>query len=164
MAIYRGYEVDSLGISIGGTSATPALYILPTTTSDANILRVKCAIEAASSPAPPSNGSVLFTLSKVTGTVGGGASVTAQPTGPSSLAANTTFKSGSTSLTGLTQGVELYAAVVPFTSGAWSEDTFENTGLEIYLPAGTAAYCVYFQAASGAGSGCNARVILNFAE
>ena len=164
MSMFRPYEVDSLGISIGGTSATPALYILPTTTSDANIVRIKVAIEAASSPAPPSNGSVLWVLSKVTGSVGGGASVTAQPIGPSTLAANTTFKSGSTALTGLTQGVELWAGVVPFTAGAWAEDTFENTGMEVYLPSGTAAYCMYFTAASGAGSGCNARVVLNFAE
>ena len=164
MSIYRAYSVDSAGISIGGTSATPALYILPTTTSDANIVRIKVAVEAASSPAPPSNGSILWVLAKVTGTVGGGATVTGQPTTASSLAANTTFKSGSTALTGLTQGVTLWTGVVPFTAGASWEDAYENTGLEIYLPSGTAAYCMYFTAASGAGSGCNARVVLNFSE
>jgi hypothetical protein len=164
MGIYRAYEVDSSGISIGGTSATPALYCLPTTTSDANIVRIKVAIEAASSPAPPSNGSVLFQLAKVTGTQGGGATALADPIGPSTLAANTTFKSGSTAITGLTQGVTLWTGVVPFTAGASWEDAYENTGLEIYLPSGTAAYCMYFTAASGAGSGCNARVILNFSE
>jgi len=50
-----------------------------------------------------------------------------------------------------------------FTAGAaWSDD-FENTGLEINIPA-SGTYCVYFIAASGAGSGCSARCILWFAE
>lgn len=165
MGIYRAYAVDSGGISIGGTSATAALYCLPTTTSDANIVRIKVAIEAASTPAPPSNGSVLFTLAKVTGSLTGGATALATPLGAAtSLAANTTFKSGSSSISGLTAGVTLWTGVVPFTAGAAWEDAYENTGAEIYLPAGTAAYCMYFTAASGAGSGCNARVILNFAE
>jgi hypothetical protein len=106
---------------------------------------------------------VLFTLNKVTGTVGGGAAVTPEPTGQSTLAAQTTVKSGSTALTGLTQGAEYWAAVVPFTAGAsWSDD-FENTGLEINIAA-SGLYAVYFTAASGAGSGCNARVMLWFAE
>jgi hypothetical protein len=106
---------------------------------------------------------VLFTLNKVTGSVGGGAAVTANPTTASALAANTTFKSGSTTLTGLTQSTEYWAAVVPFTTGAsWSDD-LENTGLEITIPA-SGTYAVYFTAAAGAGSGCNARVMLWFAE
>lgn len=164
MGIARAYSVDSAGISIGGTSATPALYMLPTTTSDANIVRIKVAVEAASSPAPPSNGSLLWQLAKVTGSQAGGVTATSQPTTSISLASNTTFKSGSTSITGLTQGVTLWTGVIPFTAGASWEDAYENTGLEIYLPAGTAAYCMYFTAASGAGSGCNARVVLNFTE
>jgi hypothetical protein len=164
MSIFRSYFVDSLGISIGGTSATPALYIAAASAADLNIARLKVEIEAASSPAPPSNGSVLFQLSLVTGTVGGGGSVTAEPTGQSTLAAQTTFTSAhSAAITGLTQSTTYWQSVVPFTAGAWAEDTFENTGFEINIPH-SGIYAVYFTAASGAGSGCNARVGLWFAE
>jgi hypothetical protein len=163
VSIFRAYEADSLGVSIAGTSATPAMYFAPSSTADANLCKIKVAVEGASSPAPPSNGSVLFVLAKVTGTVGGGASVTPQPTGQSTLAATTVVKSGSTALTGLTQGVTLWTGVIPFTAGAsWSDD-FENTGFELSLAA-SGLYAVYFTAASGAGSGCNARVIAWLAE
>lgn len=163
MSIYRAYEADSGGALISGTSATPLLYIAPTSTNDCNIVKFKVAIEAASSPAPPSNGSVLFTLNKVTGTKGGGSAVTPSQLSGATLAANTVFSSGSTALTGLTQSTEYWAGVVPFTAGAsWSDD-FENTGLELNIPA-SGTYAVYFTAASGAGTGCNARVILWFAE
>ncbi len=163
MAMARIYESDSGGVSIAGTSATPALYFSAPSTADANLCKIKVAIEGASSPAPPSNGSVLFVLAKVTGTVGGGAAVTPQLTSPAGPASNLTVKSGSTALTGLTQGVTLWTGVVPFTAGAsWSDD-FENTGLEVYLAA-SGLYAVYFTAASGAGTGCNARVITWHAE
>jgi hypothetical protein len=163
VSIYRAYEVDSAGISISGTSLTPALYIAAAAAADCNVVKLKVAVEGASSPSPPSNGSVLFTLNKVTGAVGGGATVTASPTGQSSLAAQTTFKSGSTALTGLTQSTEYWATVIPFTTGAQWSDDFENTGLEVNVPA-SGTYAVYFTAAAGAGSGCNARVMLWFAE
>lgn len=161
MSIYRAYEVDSGGVSIGGASATEILYITPASTADCNIVKVKVAIEGASSPAPPSNGSVLFTINKVTGSASGGSGITPTPTGQSALAAQTTVKGSG--VTGLTAGVEYWAGVVPFTAGAsWSDD-FENTGLEINLAA-SGLYAVYFTAASGAGTGCNARVVLWIAE
>ena len=163
MSIFRAYEVDSQGIAIGSTSLVPFLYILPTSTNDTNIARVKVAIEATTSPAPPSNGSMLWTLNSTSGAVTGGSVVTAAPTGPSALAANTTFKSAGTALTGLHQGPELWAGVIPFTAGAWAEDTYENTGFEINIPASGTA-CLYYTAASGYGSGCSARAVLWFAE
>lgn len=158
MAVYRGYEVDSGLISISGTSSVPALYIAPTSTNDCNIVRIKVSVEAVSSPAPPSNGSVFFSLNTVTGTKGGGSAVTPSKLGPSGLAANTVFSSGSTALTGLTSSTELWGGVVPFTSGAWSEDTFENTGLEVNLAASSIS-AFWFVSPSGAGSGCSARII-----
>jgi hypothetical protein len=158
MSIYRAYEINSGLISISGTSAVPALYVAPTSTNDTNIVRVHVAIEAVSSPAPPSNGSVYFSLNKVTGSVAGGSSVTPSPVGQSTLAARTTWTSGSTALTGLTQSTEVWGATVPFTAGASWEDAFENTGLEINLP-NSGTYSFYFVSASGAGSGCSARII-----
>jgi hypothetical protein len=163
MGIFRGYEVDSGLISISGTTAVPALYIAPTSTNDVNIVRIKVSVEAVSSPAPPSNGSVFFSLNTTTGTKAGGASVIPSKIGPSSLAANTVFSSGSTALTSLTQSTELWGGVVPFTAGAWAEDTYENTGLEINLAASSTS-SFYFIAPSGAGSGCSARIICWIAE
>jgi hypothetical protein len=156
--MYRGFEIDSGLISIAGTSLTPALYLTPGASADTNIVRIKVSVEAVSSPAPPSNGSVYFSLNKVTGTKAGGSAVTPTPVGPSPVVASTTYSSGSTAITGLTQSTEVWGGVVPFTAGAWAEDTYENTGLEIYIPE-SGTYCFYFIAPSGAGSGCSARVI-----
>lgn len=159
MAIYRAYSVDSGLVSIGGTSATTLLSIVTTSTNDCNLVKFKVSVEGVSSPAPPSNGSVFFSLNKVTGTAAG-TSVTPQPLTASTLAANTVFK---TAPTALTQGVEYWAQPVPFTAGAFATDDFENTGLETNIAA-SATYAVYFIAPSGAGSGCSARVVLWFAE
>lgn len=167
MSMARTYEVDSGLVSIAGTSLTPLLYIATTATNDANITRIKCSVEAVSAPAPPSNGSIFFSLNKVSGTVGGGATVTATQLAGSVLAANTTFKSGSTALTGLTQGAEYWPGPAPLTSGAWVEDAYENTGFEISVPANVSSagiFAVYFIAPSGAGSGLSARCALWFAE
>jgi hypothetical protein len=159
----RTYMADSGLVSIAGTSATPALYLSTTSTQTLTIAKIKVSVEGVSSPAPPSNGSVFFSLNLVTGTVGGGAGVTpAQITGPA-LAAQTTWKSGSTALTGLTQSTEVWPATVPFTAGASWADDHENTGLEFPVPV-SGLYAVYFTAASGAGSGCSARVAIWFAE
>lgn len=158
MAVYRGYEINSGLVSISGTSATPVLYVAPTSTNDTNIVRIHVAIEAVSSPAPPSNGSVYFSLNKVTGTKGGGAAVTPSQLSGATLAANTVYSSGSTALTGLTISTEYWGAPVPFTAGASWEDAFENTGLEVNIPA-SGTYAFWFLSASGAGSGLSARVI-----
>lgn len=165
MSTSRPYFVDSLGVSIGGTSATPILYIAPTATNDLYVSRIRVAIEAASSPAPPSNGSVLFQLVKVTGSKAGGGAVVPAPVGANAaLAANTVFSSAnSAAITGLTLSTEYWAHPIPFAAGASWEDSLENTGFERYIPA-SGLYAVYFTAASGAGSGCNARVTIDFTE
>jgi hypothetical protein len=163
MPMARAYEVDSGLVPIAGTSLTPALYFATTATNDCNVVRIKCSVEAVSAPAPPSNGSIFFSLNKVTGGVGGGATVTPTQLSGATLAANTAFKSGSTALTGLTHGVEYWPGPAPLTAGAWVEDAFENTGLEINIPA-SGLFAVYFIAPSGAGSGLSARVALWFTE
>ncbi len=159
----RTYMVDSGLVSIASTSAVPALYFSTPSTQTLTLAKMKVSVEGVSSPAPPSNGSVFFALCVVTGSVGGGATVTpAQTSGPA-LAAQSTWDSGSTALTGLTQSTEVWPATIPFTAGAsWSDD-FENTGLEPAI-AISSKYAVYFTAASGAGSGCSARVVLWFGE
>jgi hypothetical protein len=162
--IYRGYTIDTGAVSIGGTSATPLLYLSTPSTATTALVRVSALVEAASSPAPPSNGSVYFGLYAVTGSQAGGASVTPTKLSPSGLAAQTTYVSGSTAITGLTQGaLSGWSHAVPFTSGASWEDAFENTGVEVWVEAST-KLCFYFVAASGAGSGMTARLILETAE
>jgi hypothetical protein len=160
----RTYMVDSGLVSIGSTSATPVLYLSTSATQTLTIAKIKVSVEGASSPAPPSNGSVFFTLNLVTGTVGGGGAVTpSQLSGPA-LAAQTTWESAtSAALTGLTQSTEYWPFTVPFTAGASWADDHENTGLE--FPVGISGkYAVYFVAASGAGSGCSARACVWFSE
>jgi len=163
MSISRNYFVDSGLINITGSTAVPALYIAPPSSADANICRIRCSIEAVSSPAPPSNGSVFFSLNKVTGTKAGGAAVTPNPIGQSALAAAVVWSSGSTALTGLTQSTEYWCQPVPFASGASWEDSLENTGFERNIPA-SGTYAFYFIAASGFGSGCAARITVDYSE
>lgn len=159
----RTYMADSGLVSIASTSPTPALYLSTSATQTLTIAKIKVSVEAVSSPAPPSNGSVFFALCLVTGTKAGGAAVTpAQLSGPA-LAAQTTWSSGSTAITGLTQSTEVWPLTVPYTAGASWADDHENTGLEFPVPV-SGLYAVYFTAASGAGSGCSARVCAWFAE
>lgn len=164
MSMYRSYEVDSKGVAVAA-SATPILYFATTSTNDAHIFRFKGIVEGVSgSSAPPANSSVIFTINVVTGTVGGGGSVTpTQRSGGSALAANTVFTSANAAaITGLTQSTQVGLIEVPYQTGAWEEDGWENTGFEIDIAA-SSKYCVYM-IASQAGTACNARTILKFSE
>lgn len=163
MAMYRAYEVDSKGVSVA-TGVTPLLYFATGSTVDCNVFRFRGVIEAVSSPAPPTNGSCVFTINVVTGTVAGGGSVTPAQRAGNVLAANTTFTSANAAaITGLTPGVQVAYMEVPFAAGAWEQDAWENTGFEIGI-APSSKYCVYASAPSGAGSGCSFRTVLGFAE
>lgn len=165
MAMYRSYEVDSKGVAVAA-SLTPILYFATTSTNDAHIFRFKGIVEGTGgTSAPAANSSVIFTINAVTGTVGGGGgSVTpVQRSGGSVLAANTTFTTASGgALTGLTQGAQLAFLEVPYATGAWEEDGWENTGFEVDLAA-SSKYAVYM-IASQAGTACNARTVLKFSE
>lgn len=162
--MFRPYFVPSGVGNISGTTAIPLLYIAPTSTNDLWITRIFVSIPAVSSPAPPNNGSVYFSLNLVTGSKAGGVAVTPSKEGPSSLAANTVFSSGAvTPITGLTQSTELWGRDVPFAGGASWEDSLENTGFQRYIPA-SGIYAVYYIAPSGAGTGMGARVDLDICE
>jgi hypothetical protein len=163
MGMFRAYEVDSKGVAVA-TAATPVLYWATTSTNDCNVFRFRGVVEAISSPAPPTNGSVIFTINVVTGTVGGGGSVTPVQRSGATLAANTTFTSANAAaITGLTQSTQVAYLEVGFAAGAWEQDAWENTGFEINCAAST-KYAVYASAPSGAGSGCDFRSVLGFAE
>ena len=169
MSMYRSYDVDSKGVAISVTTVVPVLYFATGSTNDAHIFRFKGIVEAlnGATAAPSANSSVIFTINVVTGTVGGGGSVTpVQRSGGSVLAANTTFTSANAAaITGLTQGAQVGIIEVPFATGAWEEDGWENTGFEIDIPA-SSKYCVYMQAnmPAGATTNCNGRAVLKFSE
>ncbi len=157
--MFRAYEVNSGLVNITGLTAVPILYISTPSTADTWLSIFRPTIEAVSSPSPSSNGSVYFSLNKVTGTKGGGSAVTpAGPLGGQTLASQVTYSSGSTAITGLTQGAEAgWGEAVAFTGGAaWGDDR-ENTGFSVYVPQST-QLCFYFIAPSGFGSGMAARM------
>lgn len=160
MSLARAYNVASGPVSIAGTSATPALYGAAAAGADLNIVGIKPRVTSAAG-APPSNTSILVQIAVVTGTVGGGAALTARPTGQSSLAAQSTWKSGSTALTGLTAGNILWSDDIPYTAGGGLIDWLPQ-GFEVNVAAGTLV-AVYFTAGS-AGSGCSFSADLAFAE
>lgn len=162
--MFRAYKVDSGLVNITGSTATQLLAVTTTSTADCWLSIFRPTIEAVSSPAPPSNGSVYFQLSKTTGTLAGGAAVTPEICGAFTLAANSVWKSNSTTITGLTQSTGAgWAETVPFTAGAaWGDDR-ENTGFSVYCPPST-TLCFYFTAASGFGSGMAARMTVGFSE
>lgn len=160
MSLARAYNVGSSAVSIANTSATAALYGAAAAGADLNIVGIKPRVTSAAG-SPPANTSVLVQVSVVTGSVGGGAPVTARPTGQSSLAAQSTWKSGSTALTGLTQGNTLWEDDIPYTAGGGCIDWLPQ-GFEVNVAAGTLV-AVYFTAGS-AGSGCSFSVDLAFAE
>ena len=158
----RTYFVDSAEVSIGGTSATPMLYGAAAASTDFNLVGIRVSCEAGSSPAPPTGSSLLFAFCAVTGTVGGGAAVTPRLNGAGSVTARSTWLSGSTALTGLTQGNVFWSHPIPLAAGSsypeWFWPGFERN----VSPAALVA--VYFTAVGGAGTGMLAKVTAEIAE
>lgn len=164
--MYRSYYVDSGLVAVSATGLTPLLYLAPPSTADCNVIAIKCSVEVSgSAPTAVSNSDIFFSLNTVTGTKAGGAAVTPSKLSPSALAANTVCSSGSTALTGLTQGGVLWGGAVPFTAGGFTNEAWENTGREIYLAASSQT-AVYMSVPSGpgAGSGFSVRAEVWLAE
>jgi len=160
----RPYFVSSGLIAISGTSAVPMLYGTTTSTADVNIAAIRVACEAASGGTPPGNASLLFQLAVVTGSVGGGGgAITAAHTGTSTQAANTTFISGSTALTGLTKSTVIWEHPIALTAGSSWEDTFVPGEFERNF-AVSVQFAVYYLAANGAGTSMNAKCTMDFLE
>lgn len=168
MAMNRTYGVDTGQVAIGATGATPMLYFSVPATADANIFKLVPSIEVgASAPTFPANSSVNFAVYIVTGAVGGGAALTPIQLQGNVLASNLTVKSGSTALTGLTQGAwHGWGRTVPFAAGSFEESDHENTNaLEVPMLPST-LYAVYFTIPAGPGFGSNlfARCQAHWAE
>lgn len=162
MSMSRTYMENSGLVAIAATGLTPVFYVSVPSTADGNIFKVVPSVEVdASTPTIPSNSDIYFSLNKVTGTVGGGAAVTPNQIAGNVLASNLTWKSGSTALTGLTQGAEVWARTIPYAAGAFREADEENTNaLEIpLLPSTNYAFYMRVPVGPGAGSNCFARLI-----
>ena len=168
MSMHRTYATDTGLIAVSATGSTPLLYFSAPATADANIFKMVPHVEVdASVPTVPSNSDVNFGLYKVTGTVAGGASLTPVQLEGNVLASNLTVKSGSTALTGLTQGAWAgWSRTIPFTAGAFRESDEENTAaLEVPMLPST-LYAVYMRVPVGPGAGTNmlVRVVGYWAE
>lgn len=162
MALGRTYTAISNLVTYTGTSATPVFYGAGTSTSTADFEELFIGSYAGSSASYPANGTLLVQVARVTGTVGGGTTVTGNPKNSSDIAANTTFKDASgAAITGLTIGAILGQKVIPFTAGAgWGE--WVTPGAEWRLPA-SGLFAVYLTA-SQAGTATQFGVELTFVE
>lgn len=168
MSMHRTYVTDSGLIVVSATGSTPIQYFSLPATADANIFKCIPIVEVdASVPTVPSNSDINFSLFKVTGAVGGGAALTPVQLEGNVLASNVTTKSGSTALTGLTQGAFAgWSRTIPFTAGAFRESDEENTAaLEIPMIPST-NYAVYMRVPVGPGAGTNmlVRLVTYWAE
>lgn len=168
MPMHRTYVTDTGLIAVSATGSTPVEYFSAPATADANLFKIVPTVEVdASVPTVPSNSDVNFSLFKVTGAVGGGAALTPVQLEGNLLASNLTVKSGSTALTGLTQGAFAgWSRTIPFTAGAFRESDEENTAaLEVpLLPSNN--YALYMRVPVGPGAGTNmlVRVVAYWAE
>lgn len=168
MSMNRTYVTDTGLVAIGGTGLTPVQYFSAPSTADGNVFKFVPSVEVdASVPTVPSNSDINFGLYVVTGTVGGGSAQTPKQLNGNTLASNITCKSGSTALTGLTQGAYAgWSRTIPFAAGAFQEADHENTNaLEVPLLPST-LYAVYIRVPVGPGAGSNmfVRLLSHWAE
>lgn len=122
MALGRIYTADSGLVTLASTTQTPLLYWTCSATQTLDILAVRIGIYSGGGVSYPSNGTVEVNIARPTGTKAGGAAVTPNPHNSGDIAAQTTWSSGSTAITGLTYATPVWGQILPFTAGAnWAE-------------------------------------------
>ena len=114
----RVYTATSNLVPYTGTSATPVVAGSAATTMTMDIQAIRIGIYSGGGVSYPSNGAVLCQLSRCTGAITGGASMTSPtriaPHNSTDIASNiSTMADGSTAITGLTQGVNLWQQSPP---------------------------------------------------
>jgi hypothetical protein len=161
MAIGRTYTVDSGLQTLASTSQTCLLVGTCASTNPVDIQAIRVAIHSGSGVSYPSNGSVQVLLARASGTIGGGTSTaTVNPHNAGDIAANTTWKDNSTSISA-TIGTILWGQVLPFTAGAnWAE--WVTPGAE-WRVAASASVGVYLTCSS-AGTATKFQIELVTAE
>jgi hypothetical protein len=160
MALGRTYTVSSGVVTLGSGTHSALLWGWPTQGTGvagiiaADIEAVRVSILGVTTF--PSNASVTFDLSRVTGTIAGGASVTGTPHNSTDIASNLTWFSASTTIsTEPTYGVTLWQQTIPFTAGAnWAE--WVTPGAEWRIPptstAGTGIALSMIQSSPGSST------------
>jgi hypothetical protein len=153
--IGRCFVTDSGLIAVSATGLSgPLLYYAPPATAPGDISKIKVSVEANTGVPTVPVSSWAFTLNKVTGTKAGGAAVTPSPVGADQTAANIVASSGSTAITGLTQGAEIWEGTAPSSPGSQPGDDDPFTGQEVHLAA-SGQYAFYVTVPAGPGAGTN---------
>jgi hypothetical protein len=125
----RVYTATTNLVAFTGTTATPIMYIATPSTATIDIQAIRIGIYSGGSVSYPTNGAVLCQLARVTGSVAGGTSIAARcvPHNATDVASNvgssgTALDASGAAITALTQGVNIWEQVLPFTAGAnWAE-------------------------------------------
>jgi hypothetical protein len=146
MSLGRTFTVDS-GAQVLGSVTTQQVFLgITTGTIPAYIEAIRISVLGATTF--PANASITCVLARASaGYAAGGTTVTANPHLSGDVAALTTFKNASTTLTTYTIGAFLWSQNIPLTAGSnWAE--WVTPGAEWIIPGGTAFAAVYVTASS----------------
>ena len=118
----RIYTATSNLVAYTTMSTTAILAGSATSTAPFDIQCIRVGIHSGgTTPSYPSNASVLCQLARTTGAISGGSAITARiaPHNTTDIASNAgyLYDASSNSISGLTQGVNLWESVLPFTAG-----------------------------------------------
>ena len=158
----RTYTADSGLITLASLTQTLMLAATTTATNTCDIMCIRLGMAAGSSPTWPPQATVACGLYRNTGARSAGLAVTPSPHNPGDVAAQTSWWSGSTAITGFSIGTALlWNQVLPFTPGAnWSE--WVTPGAEWRIPISASAGI--WLTCSTAGVGTQFQIEAVFAE
>jgi hypothetical protein len=156
MAQGRVYTATSNLVSYGTTTTLPIMAGSATSTAPFDIWAIRVGIHTAgTAPTFPSNTSLLCQLSRTTGAVGGGSSIASTRIAPhntTDVASNIgyLYDASSAAITGLTQGVNMWQGVLPFTAGQEVSE-WVTPGAEWRVSAST-TFALFVTSPGGAGT------------
>jgi hypothetical protein len=139
LALGRVYTVDSGLITLAATTQTLMLAATAPSTATCDIQAIRIGLASGSGVSYPANGTVACGLYRNTGARTAGLALTPSPHNTGDVAAQTSWWSGSTAITGFTIGTALlWNIVLPFTAGAnWGE--WVTPGAEWRIPISASA-------------------------
>ena len=159
----RWYTATSNLVSYGTTTTTPILAGSATSSAPFDIACIRVGIHSGgAAPTYPSNASVLVQLARTTGAIGGGSSITARiaPHNTTDIASNAgyLYDASSGSISGLTQGVNLWQTTLPFAAGQPFVE-WVNPGAEWRISASTTFALFVTASASGTSTDIEAELV-----
>ena len=118
----RYYTATSNLVPYTSLSTAAILAGSATSTAPFDIMAIRVGLHSGgTAPSYPSNASVLCQLARTTGAISGGSSITARiaPHNTTDIASNAgyLYDASTGSISGLSQGVNLWESVLPFTAG-----------------------------------------------